>query len=248
MWIAICIAGWFILKNINIILIIKLLKWKSIDIYRFFKLPRKVHLYGIWCFVGIYGGGKTMSLVEYLERMRKKYGDKVYIATNFFYKNQDFAIKDWQDLLPAFDKPVIFAYDELQNEFNSREYKSFPVSLMHLLTQNRKGHGKQIVYTAQDYETVDKNFRRLTTNVLTCRTRFGRFTITKRYDREDYEHLNATVDVGRKIKIKPHEVRRYVQTDKLRELYDSYQMLESAVSKKYVDQLGFASIGGGTAE
>lgn len=229
-------ALWFI--SFRFPLILELFKWKIIDIYRHIKNPKIPHLYGIWCFVGIYGGGKTMSLVNYLERMRRKYGDNIYIATNFFYKNQDFSIERWQDLLAERDKPVIFAYDELQNDFNSREYKSFPVSLMVLLTQNRKGHGKQIVYTTQDYETVDKNFRRLTSKVVLCRTLFSRLTVSRYFDREDYEHFTSMVDVGRRMKIRPYFVDRFVQTDYLRNLYDSYQMLDSAMKKQYVDQVG----------
>lgn len=225
------------LKRKRFPLLIEFFKWKAIDCYRHFTQPRVIHLYGIWCFVGIYGGGKTMSLVNYLEAMRRKHGDKIYIATNFFYKNQDFEIKSWQDLLPVRDKPIIFAYDELQNEFNSREYRSFPVSLMVLLTQNRKGNGKQIVYTTQDYETVDKNFRRLTSKVVTCRTLFGRLTITRYYAREDYEHLISTVNVDRRLKIHPRKTDRFVQSDYLRDLYDSFQMLASATSKQYNDRV-----------
>lgn len=178
-----------------------------------------------------------MTLVYYLEQMRKKYGDSIYIASNFFYKGQDFAITEWQDLLRPYDKPVIFAYDELQNEFNSREYKAFPVSLMTLLTQNRKGHGKQIIYTCQDYETVDKNFRRLTKNVWACKTRFGRLTSVKKFDREDFEMLQSVPDVNKKMKIHPYGKLKFVQTDEIRNLYDSYQMLETARSKTYIDQL-----------
>ena len=224
--------------------ILELIYWKSIDFYRLIeqrqKGGKKLHLYGIWCFVGIYGGGKTMSLVEYLEKMRRKYGDRILIATNFYYENQDFHIKSWQCLLKKYKKPVIFAYDELQNEFNSRDYAKFPPTLMHLLTQNRKGRGKQIVYTTQDYETVDKSFRRLTQRVVTCRTRFGRLTSCRTYRREDFEHLQSASNVKTRMKIRPIKRRLFVQSDYLRSVYDSYQYLETAISKEYMglDEVG----------
>ena len=218
-------------------LLLQLLYWKYIDLMDRIKNGKKVHLYGIIAIVGLYGGGKTMALTYYLEEMRKKYGDSIYIATNYYYKGQDFPMEDWKGLLIEYDKPVIFGYDELQNEFNSREYKSFPVSLMTLLTQNRKGHGKQIIYTTQDYETVDKNFRRLTKWVWACKTRFGRLTSVKKFDREDFEQLQNTMEVQRKMKIHPMGKLKFVQTDYLREQYDSFKMLESAVNKTYVDQL-----------
>ncbi len=224
------------IKEVQLPFLLDLFRWLLIDIYRRIRYSKPLHLYGIVGIVGLYGGGKTMTLVEYLERMRRKHGDKLYIATNFFYRGQDFPITHWRDLLKKYDRPVIFGYDELQNEFNSRDYKNFPISLMWLLTQNRKGHGKTIVYTAQDYETVDKNFRRLTRRIWACKTHFGRWTSVKKYDREDFEQLQAAVDVQRKMKIKPVAIHSFVQSDFLRDCYDSYQMLDSAVKKDYVSR------------
>ena len=218
-------------------LLFQLIYWKIVDLMDLIKNGRKVHLYGIIGIVGLYGGGKTMALTYYLESMRKKYADKIYISTNFFYKGQDFPMSDWQGLLTTYDRPVIFGYDELQNEFNSREYKAFPVSLMTLLTQNRKGNGKQIIYTTQDYETVDKNFRRLTKYVWACKTFLGRLTSVKIFNREDFEMLSAQVDVNRKAKIRPTGRLKFIQTDYIRNQYDSFKMLDTAVKKTYVDQL-----------
>lgn len=210
------------------------MRWWIVDIYRFFRYPRKVHLYGIWLYCGLYGQGKTISLTEYLTRMRKKYGDKIYISTNYGFKYEDFPLNDWHDLLTTYDKPVIFGYDEIQNEFNSRDYKNFPYELVKLLTQNRKGNGKQIVGTAQRFMRVDKTIRELCTHVVECKKAyFGRVTKTKKYDVEDYEQMLNEIDVVKKRKI---PCRRYifVQTDSLRNSYDTLQMLESAKTKEYV--------------
>lgn len=49
----------------------RVLPWWCRDIYKYFKYPRKIHLYGIWLYCGLYGQGKTMALTEYLTRMRK---------------------------------------------------------------------------------------------------------------------------------------------------------------------------------
>jgi ATP-dependent Clp protease ATP-binding subunit ClpX len=218
-------------------LILKLIYWKIKDLKQFIKEGSKLHLYGIIGIVGLYGGGKTMALTQYLEDMRNKHGDNVYIATNYFYKGQDFHLSSWKQMLKNYDKPIIFGFDELQNEFNSREYKTFPVSLMTILTQNRKGNGKQIIYTTQDYETVDKSFRRLTQWIWACKTRFGRLTSIKQYDREDFEMLISTPDINRRMKIRPMKYWKFIQTDYIRTQYDSYQMLDSALNKTYVEQL-----------
>lgn len=216
--------------------VVQIVPWWIRDIYRFFKYPRKVHLYGIWMFCGLYGQGKTMALTEYLTRMRKRYGDKIYICTNYGFKDEDFPLTHWRDLLGEYDKPVIFGYDEIQNEFNSRDYQNFPFELVTMLTQNRKGNGKQIVGTAQRFGRVDKTIRELCTHVIECRRGyFGRVTKTRKYDVEDYEQYLSEVDVMKKRKI-PKVKYKFVQTDALRNAYDSYQMLQSAKTRQYVSQ------------
>lgn len=207
--------------------------WKIYDLVDLIRHPKKLHLYGIWLYCGLYGQGKTMALTEYLMRMRKKYGDKIIIATNYGFKGEDFPINSWKDLLVEYDKPVIFGYDEIQNEFNSRDYKNFPYELVKLLTQNRKGNGKQIVGTAQRFTRVDKVIRELCSHVVECRTFAGRWTRLRRYDVDDYEEMKATINVTKKHKVPCHRYS-FIQTNKMRDAYDSYQMLETAKSKEYV--------------
>ena len=62
-----------------------------------------LRVYGIYGFFGLPGKGKTMAMSQYLQRMRKQYGDKIYIMTNYFYSDQDFAFTSWKDLLKEKD-------------------------------------------------------------------------------------------------------------------------------------------------
>ena len=219
------------------------LKWKVIDLYRAVAgKNKKVHLYGIYGYFGLPGYGKTMAMSYELQKLREKYGKDIYIFTNYFWKNQDAPFCDWHMLLQTYDKPAVFAWDEVQNEFNSRDFKNFPVELLTLLTQNRKGHGKRILYTAQRWNRVDKVFRELTIHAVQCRTLFGRLTTLKYYDWEDYEMLLSTADVNQKMKIHPVRKVRFVQTDALRDSYDSFKMLDSAKSKEYMDRQEIAVI------
>jgi len=225
-------GGFFFVMKLPFL--IRVFRWLAVDAYRAIKNPRKPHLYGIWLYCGLYGQGKTISLTEYLTRMREKYGDKIYISTNYGFKYEDFPLKDWKDLLTTYDRPVIFGYDEIQNEFNSRDYKNFPYELVKLLTQNRKGHGKQIIGTAQRFGRVDKTIRELCTHVIECRRAwFGRVTRTKKYDVEDYEQMLNEIDVMKKRKV-PCIRYSFIQTDELRNSYDTLQMLETAKTKEYV--------------
>lgn len=206
---------------------------------------RKVHLYGIYGFFGLPGKGKTMCMCKYLSDMRKRYGDKIYIMTNFSYKDEDFSFKSWKQLLEEYDKPLLVAWDEIQNEFNSRDFKNFPISLLTQLTQVRKGNGIQILYTAQRWHFVDKNFRSLTFGCWECNTLLGRFTYSRCFDAVDYEQRCQAVSVDNKAKIKCSDTMKFIQTDELRNSYDSYKMLRTAKSKQYLSRVEVAKISGG---
>lgn len=54
--------------------------------------------YGFWCYCGLGGSGKTISMVEYLTRMKKKY-PRLKVLTNFSYAFSDGRISSWRDLL-----------------------------------------------------------------------------------------------------------------------------------------------------
>jgi len=222
-------------------LLFDLIKWKSIDLYReimriWRKEEKKIHLYGIYGYFGLPGKGKTMGLVYQLKYLRKRYGDKIYIMTNFNYLDQDFEFKSWKDLLKEYDRPLVCAWDEVQNEFNSRDFKNFPVELLTLLTQNRKGNGKQILYTAQRWNRVDKVFRELTHYCIECNTIFKRWTRLRYYFWEDYESKQSTPQVELRRRIRPIKTIGFIQDDDIRDSYDSFKMLESAKSKEYMDR------------
>lgn len=219
--------------------IIELIYWKLIDLFRGIKSvikkeKKKPHIYGIYGYFGLPGKGKTMALTWELEKLRRRYNDQIYITTNYFYEGQDFEFTSWEQLLKIYDKPLIVAWDEVQNEFTSRNFKTFPLELLTLLTQNRKGNGIKIMYTAQRYNRVDKVFRELTHYAIMCNTVFGRLTRMRYYHWEDYEQLNTTTNVDSKVKIRQTKTVSFVQNDKIRELYNSFKMLESAKSKEYI--------------
>lgn len=89
---------------------------------------------------------------------------------------------------------------------------------------------------------IDINFRRLTINYTDCVTLFGRFCILKTYQKKAYEQLVDTVQIEKKIKIKPIKVDTFIQTDKLRDSYDSYKRLKSAYNKKYMSRVELAQL------
>jgi hypothetical protein len=219
------------------ILLIKLIPYLIKDLFlNFTKKDKKLHLYGIHGYVGLYGQGKTIALTQYAYNLRKKYGDKIYIASNYFLSFQDFAIEHWQQLLEDYDKPIVFLYDEIQNDFNSRLYKDFPMVLVYILTQNRKGNGKQICFSAQEFTAVDKNFRDLTMTVNVCHTYFGRLTTVHRFSKRDYDEYSSCVSSDKRMKVRSRNIWRFVQSDYIRSCYDSFKVLENARLKKYMSR------------
>ena len=221
-----------------LIVILKTIVLLPYLIYRAIKDKKEkgIHLFGIYGFFGLPGKGKTMAMCYELQKLRKMYGDNIYIMTNFCYNDEDFAFTSWKDLLKEYDKPLVCAWDEVQNEFNSRDFKTFPIALLTLLTQVRKKNGIQILYTAQRWHFVDKNFRSLSFGCYECSTLLGCFTMTRMFDPVDYDNLCSNSDYDKRRKIHPIKTDSFIQTEDLRNCYDSYRMLESAKAKDYMDR------------
>ena len=116
------------------------------------------------------------------------------------------------------------------------------------LTQVRKKNGIQILYTAQRWHFVDKNFRSLSFGCYECNTWLGRYSFARLYDPIDYDNLCSENDYEKRRKIKAKSSMIYIQTKKLRESYDSFKMLETAKSKEYMDRREIAEIQSGNKE
>jgi|GEM_PF-1998810 len=116
---------------------IDVIKWVIYDII---KGKPNLKLFGIWCFTGYFGQGKTIGAVMYALHLRKQYekmGIYVHIYTNFDMRFQDGKIKSWEDLLNL-PKYTIVIFDEIQSTFTSQRFKEFPIELLWKLTQCRK--------------------------------------------------------------------------------------------------------------
>jgi len=137
-------------------------------------------------YVGLPGTGKTVSMVEYLIKLRANFPD-IKIFTNFGFKYEDGEINSLDDF-SKINNPggVVFAVDEVQLSFQSRKFNTFPAEMIFLLTQNRK-FKKHFVCTAQLFEHVDKIFRDLTNEVVQCRNLGKRWFFQKAYITLDYK-------------------------------------------------------------
>lgn len=203
------------------ILFIRFIYWRLIDFYRNIRDKPQPHLFGIKCICGMYGQGKTMAMSYIATKFKKKYGDDIYISSNYGLAIQDFPFNDISLLSKEFDKPVVFLFDEVQNTFPSNE-RNFPRSVLKSLTFNRKGNGKLIYWSSQDHELVHKAFRRLTIEYGQVRTIRKRFTRIRWYLPADYQSLFEQNNYDKKMKIHPIKKDKFIQTDYIRNLYNSY--------------------------
>lgn len=202
-------------------LILELIKWKLIDIYRAKKYGIKKHMYGIRCITGMYGCGKTMAMSKIAIDLRVKHGDSIYICSNYGLGLQDFEFTDVKQTIVQYDKPIVFFWDEVQNDFPSSD-RNFSKDLLKALTLNRKGNGKSFYWASQDHELVHKTIRRLTIEYGIVKTLFGRLTVLKWYHDFDYQKMFDSTDIKQKIKIRPIKKLKFIQDDYIRNLYNSF--------------------------
>lgn len=210
----------------------KFIGFKFYDLYHILKYGRPFSEFGVTMFCGRQGAGKTVAMVEYLERMRERYPE-VKIITNFGYIHETKPMQSWEDFFNERngEKGVIFAIDEIQNEYNSTSWKTFPEGLLSEITQQRKQKVK-IVATSQVFTRVVKQLREQCFEVVECRTLGGRWTFTKSFDAEEY---NAVIDdPEKKRKLRRQWRKNFIQNKRLRELYDSYAKIERLKKTEFI--------------
>lgn len=213
-----------------IIHLFQFIKWKSVDFkkWRYDVKNGVTHfrLYGLTCFVGRQGGGKTVSLIQMLNEAHIKYPN-AHIYTNFKYKYATGQLESLNDLLTIRNGTdgVIFAIDELQNEFSSNTSKDFPETLLSTITMQRKQCVK-IYATSQVFTRVSKPLREQCYEVVECRTFMCRWTRMKCYDADDYNLMIDSNDIKAKHKTPKKWKRSFIQTDDMRNCYDTYEVIK----------------------
>lgn len=219
------------LKSLKLPFWFSFVRWVWID----FLLCKRRKFWGIYQFVALPGEGKTLSMVAHMERIRdpdsRSYQPDVKFATNFNYKNQDFAINHWSDII-TFSKmckksgcPCCIAIDEIHVTFDSSDWKSFPQEMLALLSFNRKFH-LQFLCSSQIYERIPKKIRDIANYTVICKNLLGsdRGFINYYFKKDNYERQFE----GEKAKA--DFVRRYIATDDLYSLYDTLQQVDRMVS------------------
>ena len=175
-------------------------------------------------------------MVEYLDRMKEKYPDCM-IVTNFNYIGQDMPFTDWRQFTEVRNglDGVIFAIDELQNEYSSTKWQDFPEELLSTVTMQRKQRIK-IVATTQVFTRVVKQLREQCYEVVECKTFLGRWTRQKCFDADDYNRIIDNPDPKVKFKTPKKWKYSFIQNNHIRKLFDSYAVVEQIKNKEFINR------------
>lgn len=131
---------------------------------------------GIWVFCGPQGSGKTLSAVQCLQKMCKKY-PKAIVCSNVAVKGIENKVVQFTDYaqLKELDngiEGIIFFLDELHILWNSLESKDIPISEMACFCQMRKNR-RVIIGTSQVYSRIAKPIREQLQYAIDCKNFFG---------------------------------------------------------------------------
>lgn len=158
---------------------------------------------GLVVFTGAQGTGKTLSAVNYVENLLKRY-PKALLVTNlklnnypfdqariFFFNNSD-DLSKYQNG----EYGVIYLIDEIQLYFNSLQSKNINPDVMVQISQQRKQR-KHIVATSQVFGRMAKPLREQFSSVLVCKNFLGFTQFNKLVDRDSIdENDNGTTLKG----------------------------------------------------
>lgn len=185
------------------------LYYGPVDLYKYFRyrLFNNMETGKLICYTALFGGGKTLSCVHYINQLYRRYNNKKVFDFNskkwltqkvMIISNVDLSIpyihfESLQQVInfannqKEIDKQngtltnlIVFG-DEFSVQMNSREFKTNidPLFLNTLLTCRH--HHIMLVYNAQRFQHVDKLLRGVTNYVIECK-KIWRVCIQKTYD------------------------------------------------------------------
>ena len=212
------------------------------DLYFYIKHKkyRKFSGFGIHIYTGLFGSGKTSAMVARAYELAKRYSD-LSIVTNidlrhFPKKTRILPLNSPQDILNA-PRPALILIDEIGTIFNSRDFakskESVPKPVYQHLCQCR--HRDLMIYgTCQNWGQLDKQIRDISASVRVCHTSFShpfsRLQTVKIFDRFDYDMWYA----DRRLPIRMIGGSVFIQSDKIRSLYDTNQLVSNMLKSDYL--------------
>lgn len=129
--------------------------------------------FGCYCWIGKQGDGKTLSVVTFINEIRKP-GQKVITNMRAYYeRNRDFCIyeNNFYEIIEKFEKGIydtnyIVFYDEL---FTLLEKGKLNKDILTFISQMRK-RGVYLLTTVQEWLDINVTFRRYCRFYIECKT------------------------------------------------------------------------------
>lgn len=219
----------------------KLLYLKIVDIYRYFKYTewQKWQMYGLYVWIGMFGAGKTFSMVNKAYDICKRF-PQVKLLTNIEISNfpqhtEVIKLTNFHQIIDI-EGDTLILLDEISALFNSRNWskKGIPTDLIGMLLQIRK-EKKVIFATAQRWNHTDALLRQITFIVCETSTWLHRWTKIRQFWAEEYEDCLGKTDM-RGNKIRPKVIKRELtlQTEFRRHLYDTLEMLNAMKNEEFL--------------
>lgn len=202
--------------------------WRSI-ISR--TIPLDTGLFGVYCFTGKQGSGKTYSLTKYIKKHHN--GEKIY--SNMTIKGIEYVpIQSVEHLLSLRkEKNLFIIYDEILSLLDDKQIpKPIRKRLMIFLSQQRK-MGNILMTTAQEWLEIPVTFRRFVRIQIECSTRpLGRYggILTEEY----FDAYQMKWDQLENEYIAPRIRKKFSKYERKYMLaYDTYERVE-------MQEMGFA--------
>ena len=209
-------------------------------LYHYYRKQYDFCGWGVHLFTGKFGAGKTSYAVAKAYDIAYQY-PQVTILTNIKLQN----FPPWTTVLPLnkaediLNAPqnTLVLIDEIGTIFNSRDFSggkcAVPKPLFQHLCQCRKR--KMMIFgTVQRFNLLDKQIRDITADVTACHTHweypFVRWQTAYTFDIEEYEMYSE----NRTYRPKIMRSDLIVQTNKLRSLYDTSELVQNMLKKEYL--------------
>lgn len=221
---------WLLLIPLIIIVVIIYLIFVGkilVDIPSFFRktLPLDTGKFGVYCFTGKQGTGKTYSLTKYV--IKNQNGRKLY--SNLTLKGVEYIkIKSVNELLELSEQEnCLIVFDEI---FAILGDKAIPQQirsrLLNFLAQQRKVHNIMIT-TAQEWLELPVTFRRFVRVQIDCATiPWGRFGGLLIEEYSDATHMKWSQLENEYVS--PRINRKYSKYEKkIMQSYDTYERIKA---------------------
>lgn len=182
---------------------------------RLLRDPDEFDLYGLWCFVGQQGSGKSIALVEMLRSIKSKF-PRCKILSNIDITFSDQLITDPADFVfnDNGGDGMVVVLDEAQNWFNSAESRNFPPEVLQEICQERKQH-KMIAMTTQRFNRLSAALREQIDYYVKPFTVAGCLTVVRVYT-PSIKEFEAEI-----VKLKRIKTYFFVHDDVIRGSFDT---------------------------